>query len=188
MSRPHHPLAPFPKIAGVEIRHVPGWRGYAVGDDGSVWTCRRRGRMPSYKNCWSRIYLNKITSGQLVAFFWKKEKRFQKAVHTLVLEAFVGPRPEGMEACHFPDRNPANNSLKNLRWGTHQENMQHRDLHGTTARGSRAGRAKLTEPRVRLIRSLYEIGVMQKDIASRFRVSKTVIGAICRRELWKHVP
>ncbi|MFM0130039.1 NUMOD4 motif-containing HNH endonuclease [Paraburkholderia sediminicola] len=44
-------------------------------------------------------------------------------VHTLVLMAFSGPRPPGMEACHYPDNDPANNRLSNLRWGTHTANM-----------------------------------------------------------------
>ena len=44
-------------------------------------------------------------------------------VHRLVLESFVGPCPEGMEACHN-DSDPSNNSLENLRWDTHAANMQ----------------------------------------------------------------
>lgn len=44
-------------------------------------------------------------------------------VHTLVLEAFVGPRPEGM-GCRHLDSNPENNHLSNLCWGTQTENMK----------------------------------------------------------------
>lgn len=42
-------------------------------------------------------------------------------VHVLVLEAFVGPRPSGLEACHWDD-NPTNNALSNLRWDTPEAN------------------------------------------------------------------
>jgi hypothetical protein len=35
----------------------------------------------------------------------------------LVLEAFVGPCPDGLEACHWDD-DPTNNRLSNLRWDT----------------------------------------------------------------------
>lgn len=45
-----------------------------------------------------------------------------KRVHQLVLEAFVGPRPPGMEGCHWDD-NKENNALTNLRWDTHSANM-----------------------------------------------------------------
>ena len=45
----------------------------------------------------------------------------RRRVHHLVLEAFVGPRPDGMVACHWDD-NPRNNALANLRWGTLADN------------------------------------------------------------------
>ena len=51
-------------------------------------------------------------------------------VHTLVLEHFVCPRPEGMEACHN-DGNGMNNHIDNLRWDTHKNNMQDQLRHGT---------------------------------------------------------
>jgi len=38
-----------------------------------------------------------------------------RKVHQLVLEVFIGPRPDGMEACHWDDV-PTNNILFNLRW------------------------------------------------------------------------
>lgn len=42
-------------------------------------------------------------------------------VHRLVLEAFVGPCPPGMESLHENDIG-ADNRLANLRWGTRSEN------------------------------------------------------------------
>lgn len=42
-------------------------------------------------------------------------------VHQLVLEAFVGPCPDGMEACHWNDI-PDDNRLENLRWATKSAN------------------------------------------------------------------
>jgi hypothetical protein len=44
-------------------------------------------------------------------------------VHRLVLLAFVGPCPKGMEACHWDD-NPGNNHLSNLRWDTSLANKR----------------------------------------------------------------
>lgn len=46
-----------------------------------------------------------------------------RLLHHLVLEAFVGPRPEGMIALHKDD-DPTNNKLSNLRWGTRKENAK----------------------------------------------------------------
>jgi len=42
-------------------------------------------------------------------------------VHLLVLEAFHGPRPYGMEGCHGPGGRQDNRAMA-LRWGTHREN------------------------------------------------------------------
>jgi hypothetical protein len=52
-----------------------------------------------------------------------------KYIHTLVLEAFVEPRPDGMEACHN-DGVAGNNRLENLRWDTHAANMMDIVRHG----------------------------------------------------------
>ncbi|MHA7703387.1 NUMOD4 motif-containing HNH endonuclease [Mycobacterium sp. ML4] len=49
------------------------------------------------------------------------EGRVDRKVHTLVLEAFVGPCPPGLMARHADD-NPANNHIGNLSWGTRSQN------------------------------------------------------------------
>lgn len=51
-------------------------------------------------------------------------------VHHLVLEAFVGPMPEGHEGCHR-DGDRTNNHLGNLYWGTRAENVRDAIEHGT---------------------------------------------------------
>ena len=59
-----------------------------------------------------------------------KNVREHGKVHRLVLEAFVGPRPAGMECRHL-DGDPANNHLENLAWGTSKENGEDMTRHGT---------------------------------------------------------
>ncbi|MGI9293444.1 MAG: NUMOD4 motif-containing HNH endonuclease [Pseudomonadales bacterium] len=53
-------------------------------------------------------------------------------VHILVLEAFVGPRPDGLVACHN-DGDPSNNRANNLRWDTQSANQADSIKHGTHA-------------------------------------------------------
>lgn len=50
-------------------------------------------------------------------------------VHRLVLEAFVGPSPDGIVARHLDD-NKENNHLGNLRWGTESENAHDKVRNG----------------------------------------------------------
>lgn len=61
-------------------------------------------------------------------------------IHRLVLEAFVGPRPAGMECRHL-DGNKNNNRLYNLAWGTGEENRADQVRHGTARYGKRGWRS-----------------------------------------------
>lgn len=56
-------------------------------------------------------------------------KNIHVYVHRAVLQAFVGPCPDGMECRHL-DGNPRNNYLENLAWGTPVENRADVIRHG----------------------------------------------------------
>ena len=61
------------------------------------------------------------------------KKKFAKA-HQLILFAFVGPKPNGMECRHL-NGNPADNRLENLVWGTRRENVFDSIKHGVFPKG-----------------------------------------------------
>lgn len=50
-------------------------------------------------------------------------------LHRVVLEAFVGPRPEGMVTRHL-NGDPGDNRLENLTYGTYSENLRDAVAHG----------------------------------------------------------
>nr|WP_232111245.1 HNH endonuclease signature motif containing protein [Nocardia wallacei] len=52
-----------------------------------------------------------------------------RTAHSLVAEAFIGPRPEGLQVCHN-DGDPTNNMLANLRYDTPSENQTDIVRHG----------------------------------------------------------
>src|SRR4051812_35212522 len=58
----------------------------------------------------------------------------KRRVHVIVAEAFHGPRPPGYHAAHL-NGSKQNNAPSNLRWSTPKGNEQHKELHGTVARG-----------------------------------------------------
>lgn len=68
-------------------------------------------------------------------------------VHRLVLEAFQGPCPVGMEGCH-KDGNSANNRLDNLRWDTPTNNHADKVAHGTDLHMALTFAARKTLPPV----------------------------------------
>lgn len=65
-------------------------------------------------------------------------------IYVLVLEAFVGPRPEGLDGCHGPG-GCSDDRLTNLSWGTRAKNNgADRWRDGTALAGARNHQAKLT--------------------------------------------
>jgi hypothetical protein len=122
---------------------IPEWDFYEVSDDGQV-----RSQDRQIRTRWGTTFLRKgkvlkpISHRGYWAVTLREEGRNRTTkVHTLVLEAFVGPRPDGLEARHL-DGNTDNNSLQNLKWGTRSENNLDRVAHGTHQNSS-----KLTCPR-----------------------------------------
>jgi hypothetical protein len=74
------------------------------------------------------------SKGYLMVHLGVDKKKFNVSVHRLVLEAFVGKCPEGMEGCH--NNNISNdNRIENLRWDTHENNNKDRKRHGTYKTG-----------------------------------------------------
>jgi len=53
-----------------------------------------------------------------------------RTIHSLVAEAFIGPRPDGLEVCHN-NGHSLDNRAQNLRYGTTSENQVDSVLHGT---------------------------------------------------------
>jgi hypothetical protein len=62
-------------------------------------------------------------------------RRRDVRVHVLVLEAFVGPRPPGLVACHGPN-GISDNSIDNLRWDTYSANSYDIVRHGKSHRAN----------------------------------------------------
>lgn len=106
-------------------------------------------------------------------------------IHRLVALAFLGepPTPHHTDVAHNNGIRD-DNRVENLRWATRVENMADRVEHGTTNRGERAGRAKLTEVQVLEILSS---GERNMDIAQRMGVARNTISQIRSGILWKHL-
>ena len=113
---------------------------------------------------------------------WKNNKQTVVRVHKLVLEAFVGKCPEGLECCHN-DGNSFNNHIDNLRWDTHKSNIHDRIKHGTSNRGERCGTAKLTLDQVKSIR---KDDRLQRLIAKDFGIAESMVSRIKNGVRWQH--
>jgi hypothetical protein len=109
------------ELATEEWRAVPGFPAYDVSSLGRVRS-RQRGdaRMLKLDDNGEGYSTVKLCNAGCVPQ--------RKTVHALVLEAFVGPRPDRMVVRHYPDADRANNRLANLSWGTYAENMLDRHV------------------------------------------------------------
>jgi hypothetical protein len=117
----------------IEWRAVIGNEtNYLVSNTGLVFSLRKQQYLKPNKN--GSVSLNRKTV----------------RVGCIVLEAFIGPCPKGMECCHQDD-NPHNNTLPNLRWDTHAANVVdawrnggYKQRNHARLRGEANGHSKLT--------------------------------------------
>ncbi|TMZ72777.1 hypothetical protein EMG21_26050 [Klebsiella pneumoniae] len=107
----------------IEWRDIPGYEGlYQVSNTGEF----------------RRVWANKTTpkalhtdrAGYKRAKLYKNGKARTVLVAVAVAEAFIGPRPDGMEVCHN-DGNNQNNHVNNLRYDTPLNNRRDKKKHGT---------------------------------------------------------
>lgn len=123
------------------------------------------------------------TRGYPVVNLTRPGKRAQKFLHHVVLEAFLGERPDGTQACHNNgDRDDAR--LVNLRWDTPSSNHKDKRKHGTWQVGERANNVKLTEKIVLTIRAK---GLTAAQASREFGLSKTNAARIVNHKTWTYL-
>lgn len=103
-------------------------------------------------------------------------------------EIFIGPIPDGLCVCHTCDNGhlpcitPTHFFL-----GTHADNMADRNAKGRHARGTMIPHAKLTDEKVREIRTRRAAGELIGSIADSFGISHPQASLIIARKKWAHV-
>jgi len=182
-----------------EWRPVVGFPDYQVSDRGRVKSIARMiirgGRLARVFEKILAGYLKHSHYGRPIAMvvtLKRDGRRHYERVHRLVLEAFVGPCPDGKEGCH-DNGNPSNNGLNNLRWGTRDDNLEDMKRHGTRHpvphyRGEESSVSKLTEAQVRRIRAIkvWPFG-LQAQLARETGISATHVRRIRNGHGWEHI-
>ena len=112
---------------------VVGYEGlYEVSDHGRV---RSLDRLVVTKAGYTRRHKGKVMhpqrgrDGYMIVRISRDGTTHNVRVHRLVLEAFVGPCPDNLVACH-DNGDPADNRPNNLRWDTQASNMRDKVKHG----------------------------------------------------------
>ena len=170
---------------------VLGWETlYEVSDLGSI---RSLTRTITSKMGWTRVlkgrllkpYLNK--QRKIYQFLLQDGKRKRRVnIALLVLETFIGIKPDGHVVCHGKKGRLCNH-LSNLSYGTMSKNMLDRWRDGTMPHGSHHANSKLNVNDVKAIRQLRDDGISCSKIAAKFGVCKDVISRIHQRKQWAWV-
>ena len=165
----------------VEYRSVVVAPGYRVGDDGSVWSCRKKGPSGTLGNVWKQLNPSRNGDGyRFINVCNGSGKPTPKKIAPMVCEAFHGDRPHGYECRHL-NGVCEDDRADNLRWGTKLENEADRKRHGTVPVGERHYNAKLTNAQVVEIRKLR--GTMtQQRVSEMYGVTRANIGMIWGRK------
>jgi hypothetical protein len=182
------------QIDGVEFRDVPGFPGYRVGSDGSLWSRWRQrgtgsnagGTVTYLSDAWRKRKVSPDSRGYTRIKLTKDGRIVTRFLHRIVLESFVGPCPAGMECCH--DNGIASDCRpSNLRWDTPKSNQADRIRHGTDQRGILCPQAKLTEEIVVEALTRLSRGEPARDVGPSLGIKRRHLNCIRAGKTWRHV-
>jgi hypothetical protein len=131
-----------------------------------------------HANKWGYLQANLPSHGKTKAY----------SVHVLVMSAFVGPRPDGMQVNH-KDNVRTNNALFNLEYVTPKQNTQYSFACGGRGlreyRGMANGMAKIDWQKASEIRSKYAAGgESYATLGKEYGLDQSTIGSLIRGETW----
>jgi len=158
-----------------EWKEIVAWPGYWISDTGQVSSNKLKELKWSYND-----------KGYPYVTLSKNSRPKKRPIHQLVLEAFVGPRPDGMVACHN-DGDVLNASVDNLRWDTQKNNLRDRDIHGTGYKGAGHPKARLTNTLVVEIRGRHNAGEGVAKLSRAYGVSEGCVRGVVKGRTWKHL-
>lgn len=168
---------------------------YRVGNDGSAWCRKLRGKYERI-GPWRKLKpWKKDKYGHLCFYVCRNGYREAVLLSPLILRLFRGepPAPK-LECCHI-DGDPSNNQVENLKWGTRKQNAADMVRHGRSTKGKSFGdrkavklaASKLDEEKVRAIVLERRAGATMRFLADKFRISLSAVNDIDKGRTWKEV-
>jgi len=171
---------------GEEWRPVPGFESrYEVSNLGRLRGLPIKGRRNQTKIIQEKLRLFRGYVKDILCL----GPRFHKPHfrHTLVLMAFVGPRPSGME-CNHKNGIKHDNRLENLEWVTPQYNAMHRlyvlGIGPGYPQGTACPGAKLNADAVKKIVQQRKSGRSYSSLGREYGVKPNTIKSVCLGISW----
>ena len=167
---------------------IPGNPDYQVSSMGNVRSWLRGGNHKKRNAGYPRD-LKKSNQGsyQSISLPGGETRGYQhRTIHSLVMLAFIGPRPSGYDIAHM-DGDSRNNNISNLKYCTRKENENMKIMHKTNPIGERNGQSKLQGWQIAEMKYLAGKGVGQQKIAVLFDIDHSVVSDVLREKSWKHI-
>lgn len=117
---------------------------------------------------------------------WIDGEQTTEKVHRLVATTFIPSQESGLEVNHI-NGIKTDNSVSNLEWITHIDNMKHAHATGLMQIGSESYIAKLDESSVEEIKLLFIKGLSNQEISNKYGVARGTISKIRQLKTWKAV-
>jgi hypothetical protein len=160
-------------------RPARGYEGiYEVSTEGRLWSvCRKRIKRP---------YVRK--NGYVQHTLTRGGRQRSHYLHRLVVEAFRGSIPEGLQ-CNHKSGVKGDCRLSNLEVVTRRANMAHARRMGLLRplAGVLNGRATVSEAQVLAMRRMHEAGQTVRQIAEEMQVPWGLAYKAIRRITWRHL-
>ena len=167
-------------------RDIPNFPHYQVSNLGRIRSFLVRGQRQ--KPCSTPRILIPIHRGKgyYAVNLHRGDDMVMVNIHQAVLNAFIGPCPDGLEACHNNSiRN--DNRLENLRWDTRSSNFLDKRKNGTSRCGEENNKAKLNTAQVLEMRERAFHGESFGVLAEDYGISDTHVKRVVERVVWQHI-
>ena len=148
---------------------------YEIDELGNIYSLPKRTLSVRQKRRFT-----KNNSGYTCVVLCKDGKHKTHTVHKLVMETFVGERPNKSDVDHI-NGVKSDNRLINLRYCTRAENMKNARSNGYKNYGEYNKFSKLTNKKVECIRSS---SLTQSELSIKYGVSVATISRILNRKIW----
>lgn len=174
----------FVKLKGFE-------ESYEISENGVVRSverivdsyCELNGRTKNtFKSVIRKPILNR--KGYYIFQLRKNNKYVSKELHRLLAETFID-NPNNLRCVNHIDGNKINNSLNNLEWVSHSENLLHAYKTGLRGDGQRRNGSKVPHRLIRYIKVLCDLGLSSKRISETILIGKTTIHDIVNGKVYK---
>lgn len=162
---------------------IPDFPGYYINIYGDVYSAYVRGQSNPRKKLFKKaITINKY--GYKYVTLSKEKILYKKLIHSLLLEVFIGPRPNGL-VCRHLDANKTNNDLSNICYGTYSQNQMDRVVAGNSNRGEQHGMHKYNSEFVLVVRELAK-HMFQREVAVFLGIPKSTVSHLVTQD-WRHI-